>query len=263
MAQTTIAKSKRTRKPKHQEQEAVPCLVPTPPTDLVVEDDEPLESDWHVQQIHLFTDLIHQLWNPKTDFFAGANMFVYYSETQAEAIKKKRTAYKGPDFFVVKDVDGTKPRECWVAWDEEGRYPDVIFELSSPSTVKKDKEENLVLYSRTFGTLEYFIYDPYRGELLGYRLTARKDYEPIVPDERGWLWSEQLEVWVGLWEGVYRNRRRVWVRWWTVDGELVPTPFEAERARAEAERQRAEAEQARAEKLAQRLRELGYDPDTV
>ncbi len=215
-----------------------------------------MESDWHVMQIHLLLDLISQLWEGRTDYFAGGNMFIYYSLRQAESIIQKNPLYKGPDFFVVKGVDGTKPRESWIVWEEDGRYPDVIFELSSPTTAKKDREENLQLYAQTFGTAEYFIYDPYKAELLGYRLGAKKQYERIEPNEQGWLWSEQLGVYVGVVEGVYRGRRRKWVRWFTAEGELVPTPYEAQRQQAEAQRQRAE-------KLAQRLRELGIDPDTI
>ncbi len=84
-------------------------------------------------------------------------------------------------------------------------------------------------------------------------------------------------MYVGVWEGEYRGHPRRWVRWWTRDGVLVPTPYEAQRARAEqtqqeleAERQRAEqalreleAERLRAEQLVQRLRELGIDPETM
>ncbi len=271
MAQTaTPTKPKRAASKKRKQEAEVYPIPEMPPMNLPAEDEEPLESDWHLMQIHLLIDLISQLWEGRTDYFAGGNMFIYYSTRQAESVLQKKPLYKGPDFFVVKGVDGTKPRESWYVWAEDGRYPDVIFELSSPSTAKKDREDNIQLYSKTFGTPEYFIYDPYKDELLGYRLARGKTYEPIPPNEKGWLWSEQLGVYVAVVEGVYRNRKRRWVRWYTESGELVPTPYEAERQRAkqaqqeaEAERQRAEAERQRAEQLAQRLRELGVDPDTV
>ncbi len=268
MAQpATLTKSKQSapkRKKPRTEAVEVAYLPPPVPNDLPSEDDEPLESDWHLMQIYLLHDLIAQLWEGRTDYFAGANMFIYYSAEQAESVIRKRPLYKGPDFFVVKDVDGTKERSYWNVWYEGGRYPDVIFELSSPSTAKKDREENLVLYAKTFGTPEYFIYDPTKQELLGYRLKdGDRAYVPIEPNERGWLWSEQLEVWVGIWEGTYRGRPRKWVRWWTREGELIPTPFEAQQTRAEQAERALEDERKRAEQLAQRLRELGIDPDTV
>ncbi|MEN3002682.1 MAG: Uma2 family endonuclease [Armatimonadota bacterium] len=256
-------------------------VPPLPRIKLLEGDGEPLESDWHVVQIHLLDELVRQLWHGRTDFFCGGNMFIYYSLRQARSVKRGRPLYKGPDFFVVKDVDGTKPRKYWVVWEEEGRYPDVIVELLSPTTAQKDKEDNLRLYAQTFHTAEYFWYDVETGELCGFRLGGR-EYVPIERDERGWLWSEELGVWLGVWEGEYQGRRYRWLRLYYPDGSLVPTAAEAERQRAEIERQRAEqalqqaelerqraeqalqqaeAERQRAERLAQRLRELGYEPE--
>ncbi len=278
---TAPTKPKRTTKRKKnttgETEKLLAQAFPYIPDILPAEDDEPLETDWHLMQIHLLLDLIRQLWHERNDFYAGGNTFVYYSAEQAQSVIQNRPLYKGPDFFIVKGVDGGKPRSYWNVWNEGGRFPDVIFELSSPSTARKDRVENVALYGRVFATPEYFICDPDKGELLGYRLTSRREYAPIAPDERGWLWSEQLEVWVGFWEGEYHGRVRRWVRWWTGEGELVPTPYEAQLARAEAERQRAEAERQRAEEerrraeeatqraeqLAQRLRELGIDPDLM
>ena len=50
-----------------------------PDIDLPYDDGEPLESNWHRLQINLLGDALHQHWSERTDFFAGGNMFVYYS----------------------------------------------------------------------------------------------------------------------------------------------------------------------------------------
>src|SRR5881296_1277934 len=49
-------------------------------------------------------------------------MFIYYSARQV----RNRYYYKGPDFFVVRNVDGVKDRPCWIVWEEDGRFPNVI-----------------------------------------------------------------------------------------------------------------------------------------
>jgi hypothetical protein len=54
-----------------------------PDIELPYEDGEPLESSWHRLQINLLGDVLHQHWPERTDFFAGGNMFVYYSLEQA------------------------------------------------------------------------------------------------------------------------------------------------------------------------------------
>ncbi|MCS7066186.1 MAG: Uma2 family endonuclease, partial [Fimbriimonadales bacterium] len=207
-------------------------------------DGQPLESDWHVVQISLLDELVRQLWQGRHDFFCGGNIFIYYSIQQAESISKGRPLYKGPDFFVVKGVDGTRPRKYWAVWDEDGRYPDVIVELLSPMTAERDTTRYKELYERIFRTAEYFWYDVDTRELKGFRLRGGR-YEPIEPNERGWLWSSQLDAWLGIWEGEYRGRHYPWLRLYTPEGELVPTHEEL------------------SERLAQRLRELGVDPESV
>jgi Uma2 family endonuclease len=243
--------------PKRRQRKAPPAPVPPLPRIKLLEGDgEPLESDWHVVQIHLLDELVRQLFAGRTDFFCGGNMFIYYSLKQARSVKRGRPLYKGPDFFVVKEVDGTKPRKYWVVWEEDGRYPDVIVELVSPTTAHKDKVENLRLYERVFRVREYFWYDVEVGELAGFRL-GEGGYVAIEADGRGWLWSEELGVWLGVWEGVYQGRRYRWLRLYDREGNLVPTQAE----RAEEALRQAELERQRAERLAQRLRELGYEPE--
>jgi Uma2 family endonuclease len=214
--------------------------------ELPCEDGIPLENLWHRLQINLLDDCVHQLWRGRADFYAGGNMFVYYSLQQVQ-----RQDYKGPDFFVVKDVDGSYVRPCWVAWREGGRLPDVIVELLSPSTRSVDLGAKKALYERVFRTREYFCYgpDPTQGgepELLGWVL-GRDGYEALVADERGWLWSRVFGAWVGEWEGEYHGARSRWLRLYDAEGRLIPTEAEAERKRAEAAQAETEAERRRAE----------------
>ncbi|MCS7064910.1 MAG: Uma2 family endonuclease, partial [Fimbriimonadales bacterium] len=110
MAKTETQSSRRKRQP--------PAPVPkSPKIPLLEGDGQPLESDWHVVQISLLDELVRQLWQGRHDFFCGGNIFIYYSIQQAESISKGHPLYKGPDFFVVKGVDGTRPRKYWAVWD--------------------------------------------------------------------------------------------------------------------------------------------------
>jgi len=221
--------------------------VPDVPTlaDLPTADGIPLESNWHRIQINLLIDIITQRWRYVRDFFAGGNMFVYYSMNQV-----RNRDYKGPDFFLVKDVDDHN-RDAWVVWLEDARFPDVIVELMSPSTAREDLTTKKHLYERTFHTPEYYAYDPNTLTLYGWRL-ENMHYVELQPNAEGRLWSVELEGWVGLWRGTYLKVDAIWLRLFEEDGRLVPTEGEAGRQRAEAERQRAEAENQRAEAERQR-----------
>ncbi|MEA5419117.1 Uma2 family endonuclease [Spirulina sp. CCNP1310] len=257
-----------------------PCDVPLPPDDLIFDDGEPLESNRHRIAMNVLIETIHQAWRDRTNYFVGGNMFIYYSRTQA-----RNRDFRGPDFFVVLDVDGSEPRQGWVVWEEEGRYPDVIIELMSPSTAAVDLGEKKHLYAHTFHTRNYFVYDPFDPQSLqGWQLTTQGDYEPLTPNDQGWLWSSGLELWLGHWQGELYRETAIWLRFYDSEGNLMPLSAEAEReqlllerersaaereraeaaqAQAEAERERAEVERERAERLAAHLRSLGIDPDQL
>ena len=241
-------------------QPAVAALAPLP-FELVLDDGEPLESDWHTVAFPLLRKLILRAMaeQGRTDFFCGANIFVYYSVQQAwevaEEEKKglEKRAFRGPDVFWVGGIDPDRDRQAWIAWEEGGRLPDVIIELLSSSTAHKDRTEKRDLYAQVFHTAEYFLCDPETRQLEGLRLAGRS-YRPIQPEENGRVWSEQLGAFLGLWRGEVDERTGDWVRLFRPDGSLVPMPeeqAEAERLRAEA----AEAELARLRALLEKRRE--------
>ncbi|HSN86954.1 MAG TPA: Uma2 family endonuclease, partial [Thermoanaerobaculia bacterium] len=183
-------------------QPAAAALAPLP-FELVFDDGEPMDTLWHRLQMNLLIDLIEQAMaeRGRTDFFAGGNMFVYYSYEQARDIaagRYDRRRNRGPDVFFVGGVDGRRKRKGWVVWEEGDRYPDLIVELLSPTTADNDRTVKKSLYARTFKTPEYFLYDPDTCVLEGFRL-AGDLYQPITPDSQGRIRSEQLGVELGLW----------------------------------------------------------------
>jgi Uma2 family endonuclease len=235
-------------------QSADTALAPLP-FELVFSDGEPLESEWHALQIPFLRHLIRQamLEQGRRGFYVGGNIFVYYSVEQARDVARGRPYFRGPDIFWVAGADPDRERKCWVSWEEDGRLPDVIVELSSPSTAEIDRKDKKKLYSEVWGTREYFIYDPDTRILEGFGLLGRT-YRPMVPDAQGRFWSEQLGASLGLWHGVHEGRERDWVRLFRLDGSLVPSAAE----QAEAERQRADAAEAELARLRALLDKHGH-----
>lgn len=68
-----------------------------------------------------------------------------------------------------------------------------------------------------------------------------------------------MELGLTLWQGVYAHMPGLWLRWVERNGVLLATGLEAKAQ----ERQRADNERQRAELLAQKLRELGLDPNVI
>ncbi len=233
---------------------------PLPPTDLIFDDGVPLESNRHRIAINVLIEAIYEALQERDDFFAGGNMFVYYSSKQA-----RNQDFRGPDFFVVLDVDGTKERQGWVVWEEEGRYPDVIVELLSPTTAKQDKTEKKKIYEQTFRTQYYFIYDPFQPDSFqGWNLGANRQYQEIIPNEQGWLWCEILGLWLGKWSGTIYQENATWLRFYDQEENLILLGTERAQKEQQAKEQALAAlaqERQQTEKLRDRLKSLGLDQE--
>jgi Uma2 family endonuclease len=250
-----------------------------PDASLLFSDEPEMESSLHYTQLMMLVSCLEWLWRDRDDFFIGANLTIYFSRQQL-----RNRDFRGPDLFLVQPTTRT-PRPSWVVWEEEGRYPNLIIELLSDSTASVDRTLKKNLYQDRFRTPEYFWFSPDTLEFEGFRLMG-KTYQPIVPNPQGWRWSEEL----GLYLGIDQEK----LRYFTADFQMVLTPAEAaalemqrtdaeakradaEAKRADAETQRADAETQRAEveakradaeaqksaKLAEKLRELGVDPNQV
>jgi Uma2 family endonuclease len=169
-------------------------------------------------------------------------MFVYFSDKQL-----RNQDFKGPDVFVVRGVSQVE-RKSWVVW-EEGKGPDIVIELLSESTAAVDKAEKKTVYQNQLKVWEYYWFDPFNSEdFVGWTL-EKGVYQKKALDAQNRLMSEQLGLALVRWEGVFNRVKAVWLRWATLEGELLPTPEEYERQRAE--------------RLAAKLRALGINPDEL
>jgi hypothetical protein len=194
---------------------------------------------------------------------------VYYNEQQL-----KSREFRGPDIFIVLGAE-KKDRRSWAIWEEGGKYPNVVIELLSSSTATVDRGEKKDLYQDVWRVPNYFWFHPETLEFAGFHLINGL-YVALTPTEQGWLWSEQLQLFLGI------HERQL--RWFSAEGHLVPLPEDAERqarvqerqvreqaelAREQAELGREQAElareqaQQRTQKLAAMLREQGIDPDAI
>lgn len=218
-----------------------------PPGDLW-SDEPPLETDLHRRQMELLISSLECCWRERQDFYVSGNLTIYYSPNQ-----RKSEDFRGPDFFVVLGTE-RKDRKSWVVWQEDGKYPNVIVEILSDTTAAVDKGLKKEIYQDTFRTPDYFWFDPYTLEFSGFHLVDGQ-YQQLAPTSQGWLWSQQL----GLYLGIHESR----LRFFTSEGQLVLQAEEQQRQRAEQESQRAERAEQEAERLRTQLRAMGVDPELL
>jgi Uma2 family endonuclease len=225
-----------------------------PPTQLD-SDEPPLETDFHRNQIDLLIRLLKYWWQDRPDFYISGNLTVYYNEQQL-----KKRDFRGPDIFVVLGAE-KKDRRSWAVWEEGGKYPNVVIELLSSATATVDKGTKKDLYQDVWRVPNYFWFHPQTMEFAGFHLVDGR-YEALAANDAGWLWSEQLQLFLGIHEQQ--------LRWFSAEGQLIPLPEEVERQakeqaqqQAEQSQQQAEQAQQRAERLEALLRSQGIDPETT
>ena len=150
-------------------------------------------------------------------------------------------------------------RWSYVIW-QENVSPFLIVELLSPGTEDEDLGQTLrvvdrpptkwEVYERILRVPYYVVFDREVSQLRVFRLTGTAYEEMAIQNSQFWL--AEIELGLGVWQGAYRGTDGRWLRWYDAPQVWIPTPDE-----------RAEQERQRAERLAERLRSLGIDPDSV
>ena len=223
-------------------------LLPPTQAELPYDDGIPMETARHKAQMDLLIDALIPWLEQREDGYVGGNMFVYYSLAQV-----RNKDFKGPDFFAVLGVPKGE-RKSWVVWEEE-KAPDVVIELLSESTAEADKNEKKRIYQNRMRVPDYFWYDPFNPDDLAGFSIQQGNYQPIAPNAQNQLVSQSLGLALQRWQGSYRGIDAIWLRWATLEGELLSTAEEIaqqEQQRADQEQQRADQEQQRADQAQQR-----------
>ena len=242
-----------------------PAVMPLAPIVYPDSDGKPMaENTLQYQWIVAVRENIALMYSDRADVLVAADNLVYPVEDNPRLCT-------APDVYVAFGRPAGH-RSSYKVWEEGDTFPQVIFEVLSPSNTQREMDAKREFYLE-YGAEEYYVIDP---DLNGVSIRVRKRRRlPEVNDPEAFV-SPRLGI---------RFR-------WEPDGELTilrpdGSPFqsflELERARVEAElrakseqrradkeKRRADAlqlerdsERAEKEKLKAKLRELGLDPDAV
>jgi hypothetical protein len=253
---------------------------------LAIEDDTPVDNFQSAQQQRLLIDALYGSRPIPLPFIAEADVGVFY-QLKGDPIV--------PDVLLslgVKRAEDLSQREnrTYFVW-QFGKVPDVCVEIVSNqagdelSISQKSQRKGKVrskkdIYAQV-GVPYYVVFDPLQqiqgeqemhGALLRVWTISPTGYTELTPASGiasvgESVWLDGVRLGLTLWQGAYEeDTPRLWLRWCDQAGQVISTGAEgqeAERQRAETERQRAETERQRAERLAEKLRELGIDPDDL
>lgn len=143
------------------------------------------ETELHAQVLENLRFALVRRYADVPDVYVWGNLFFYYREGDPKACVC-------PDVFLIKGAGKRTDnrRRTYKLWEEDGRVPSLVIELTSESTRDEDVEKKK-LYER-LGVEEYFLFDPFgeyaRPRLQGFRLEGGR-YQPLVQRVDGALES--------------------------------------------------------------------------
>ncbi len=261
------------------------AIEPTDFDGIITEDDTPVDNMFSERQQRLLVEPLNSSWRPGRPFVASANVGIFHEIKQPPIV---------PDMFLSLDVRAAK--DLWVKKNRSyfisvfGKPPEVVIEIVS-NTKGEESGEKLRKYAN-IGILFYIVFDPQhliqKKDLRVFELQVG-EYIPKIDS-----WFPRVGLGVTLWEGVHESTPGVWLRWCDKEGNVIPSGLEssiqakqeADQAKLEADRAKHEADQAnlraeqaeqevgrvkqeadqanlRADKMAERLRAMGIDPETI
>jgi Uma2 family endonuclease len=221
-------------------------------------DGEPMAQNTKQAEVMMtLKENLDALFADRDDVFVAIDHFWYPVQGHPEI-------RQAPDVMVVLGRPKGH-RGSYKQWEEDNIPPQVVFEVASPGNTQAEWDAKLKFY-RQHGVQEYYIYDPDTSEWRGYVREGGK--LAVIEAMEGWV-SPLLGIRFGRGSGtdpgVYAPSGERFVGYVEVRRALELAVARELEARQQAERERAEAEAARqrAEQLAQKLRELGIEPDEV
>ncbi|GAC1449876.1 MAG: Uma2 family endonuclease [Chamaesiphon sp.] len=200
--------------------------------------------------------------HPDRQYAIGQDCGIYWRETEPP-----EKGAEAPDWFYVPNVPPRlkgEIRRSYVLW-REFIAPTIALEFASADG-SEERNKTPLSYAEDGGTTrpgKFWVYErivriPYygiffinSGELEMYELMGGQ-YQPMMANSRGHYPIAPMRVELGIWDGAYQNQNQLWLRWWDMQGNLLLTGSE-----------RAIVAEEKSARLAERLRNLGVDPDLV
>lgn len=207
--------------------------------------------------------------HPDGQYAIGQDCGIYWRETEPP-----EKGAEAPDWFYVPNVPPRlkgEIRRSYVLW-REFIAPTIALEFASGDG-SEEHDQTPLSYSGDSGIIrpgKFWVYErivriPFygiflinSGELEMYELVGGQ-YQRMTANNRGHYPIAPMEVEIGVWEGAYQNQNQCWLRWWSLQGDLLLIGSE----RTIVAERRAESAEEKAARLAERLRELGVDPDLI
>ena len=244
---------------------------------LVIEDDTAMDNFQSEEQQRLLVEPLYSSKLLPAPFLAAANVGLFY-KLKGDPIVPDMLLSLGvqrPDDF------SQRRNRSYFVW-EFGKVPEVCIEIVSNqegdelSLSRRSQQKGKITTKKEIyaqiGVRYYVVFDPLQqvqGEMAGALLRvwsiSADGYTELTPTQgitsiEQSVWLNGIGIGLSLWEGQFEEEvTRLWLRWCDREGQVIPTGAEGR----EIERQRADEAELRAQRFAERLREMGINPNEI
>ena len=207
--------------------------------------DDPLENIQQPLLAAALTDALDTAGYIQPDMLIASNFALV-------ATVNNKIVVKAPDWFYVPQVQPIEPgiiRRSYTP-NIQGKPVAVVMEFLSDTDCGEYSIRptppygKFYFYEQILKVPTYVIYDPYEVRLEVYSLQEGK-YVAQQLTENGQFWIQELELFLGIWQGERLKQNIPWLRFWNTQGKMLQWSSE------------------KAEALAAKLQELGIDPDAI
>ena len=232
--------------------------------ELPCSDDTPVDNEDQNFLPNYLLFLLELIWKERNDWYFGVDMGIYHTTGVSPKVPVV------PDGFLSLGVPrrkpGNKSRKSYVTWEEAETVPTWVLEMVS-WTPGNEYDDKLAIYQK-LGVLYYVIYNPEywqrdRHQPFEVYKLVEGEYQLQLGEP---YWMPEVGLAIGRSQGIVGGIEREILSWFDRQGErYLSAEEQAQQAQAEAEQAQQQAEQAQqqTQRLAERLRALGIDPDTV
>jgi Uma2 family endonuclease len=206
--------------------------MPVPPVthlDLPDTDGLPVDNDFQFIQAMLLTSAVRpqlEAAYPNGDYFIGVDVGIYWKWTDPPL-----DGCKSPDWYFVPGCRQQVPdnyRRSFVIWDE-GVAPLIVIEfVSGDGSEERDDtpgKGKFWVYRRGIRAFYYAIHDPIKEVLEVYQLDG-VEYRLLSPNDDGLYHLPRFGFALGNWKGKVDQHTLTWLRFFSLDGQLLATEAE-------------------------------------
>jgi Uma2 family endonuclease len=189
-----------------------------------------LPDEFHDLQPQLLSRTLQLTGYSRDQWFTASDLNLYYDPTHP-------LWYKRADWFLATDVprlyDQRELRRSYVNWCEP-HPPAVVIEILSSGTEADDlgrfrsgeaeapeavqdavqePPSKLDVYERYLQVRHYLVYNRHQPQLRYFRLVEGQYQEQRLNSTHPLIWLEDLQIGLGIWEGIFEGAPGFWLRW--------------------------------------------------